>query len=390
MGVDVAEATMRIERLQRLMAREGIDALIIASPENTLYLSGAFIVTHELIPRRLALVLVPRDGDPVFIVSRVEEGFARQFSCLPRVLVYTFVEFGDPAAPDAPIPMAVELLQEWRLERATVAIEGAFMPVELHRILRERLPDARVAHGDDLLAEARWVKTPGEIALLGAAARATKAAVLEAFSASSAGWSEKQIADRIAGNLLAGGADMVTYVLLGSGPHSCMAHWPPTTAPVHAGQTVRVDVAGRFSGYYADFARTAVAGPPSGRQARFYRAVVRAHRRVIDAMRPGLPVAELFSLAGRWIEKEGLPFRSLHIGHSIGVHLHERPMITPWAREALEEHMVLNVEISYRDGETAGYQVEDLVWVTASGHEVLTSPLPDGELPMLGSAGRAQ
>ena len=42
--------------------------------------------------------------------------------------------------------------------------------------------------------------------------------------------------------------------------------------------------------------------------------------------------------------------------------------------------------IFFRDGETAGYHVEDLVRIVPQGREVLTTPIEDEELPVLGRA----
>lgn len=378
------EADVPIQRLQRLMVGNGVDVIVAASPENTLYLSEAFIMTQELIRERIAVVLVPRDGAPTFIVSRMEELLAKRLSSLSEVRTYAYVEFGDPGGMDAPIPMAADRIREWGLEAGVVAVEQGFLSAELYEILKARLPRARLVAGDVVLADARRVKGAGEIARLDAAARATERAVWEAFASADVGWTEKQVADAISRNLLANGADMVTYVFLGSGECGSMSHWIPSGTPIQAQDVVRVDVMGRFGGYCSDFARTVVAGRPSSKQAQIYRAIVRTQRRLLDSVRPGLPVRELYRMAGALMEKEGLPFRSLHIGHGIGTQLHERPMIAPFASEVLEADMVVNVEIFYRDGAMGGYHVEDLVRVAPGGREVLTTAIEDEELPVLG------
>lgn len=377
------------ERLHSLMERDGVDVLVAASPESTLYLSGAFIFTQELIRERLGLVVVPRSGEPAFIVSRMEQALAKHMSPSSHLHPYTYVEFGNVEASDAPVPVAVERIREWGLEGSVVAVEKSYLSADLYEILCKLLPKARIIDGSGLLAESRWVKSQTEVDCLRRAARATESAVWEAFSTAQIGWTEKQIADRIAGNLLRNGADTVVYVFLACGERGTMSHWIPGATPVHPGDIVRVDVAARFSGYWSDFARTVVAGLPSPEQTRIYRTIVSAHKRLTASMQAGLPIAALYRMAGQMLSEGGLQSQSLHIGHGLGTQLHERPMIAPFEPGALEPGMVLNLEIFYRDGVRAAYHVEDLVLVTADGPEVLTRQAGDEGFPVLGDVSLA-
>ena len=61
-----------------------------------------------------------------------------------------------------------------------------------------------------------------------------------------------------------------------------------------------------------------------------------------------------------------------HIGHGIGLGLHEHPMLNPAADEVLAPGMVLCIEPAHYDEDVAGYHIEDLVVVTEDGAEVLT------------------
>jgi Xaa-Pro aminopeptidase len=373
-----------MDRLQSLMAEHGMDAMVVTAPDDTFYLSGAFIMTQELIPDRVGVVLVTRGSQPLFIVSRMEEVLAKRWSRLNDVRTYTYVEHGDTVGEDTPMSIVIEHLRAKGHSRGTIGVQMRHLAAGWLTILAQGLPEARFVDGGSLLTEVQQVKSPAEVQRLSAAARATKAAVHEAFGSASAGWTEKRLANRIATNMLNTGADLVSYVLLASGEHGSMSHWMPDSSVVRPGDLVRVDVMGRYAGYCSDYAWTAVAGEPSPDQARIFQAVVRTHKQVVDAVRPRLPAKELYLVAKRSMENQGLPFRSLHIGHGLGVHLHERPMIGPLASDVLEVGMTLNLEIFYRDDVNAGYHVEDLVLVTQEGHDVITGPIVGEELPRLG------
>jgi len=61
-----------------------------------------------------------------------------------------------------------------------------------------------------------------------------------------------------------------------------------------------------------------------------------------------------------------------HAGHGVGLEIHEEPMIYKGSKFVLEPGMVVMIECGrYILGE-AGYQLEDLVLVTPSGHELMT------------------
>ena len=64
---------MNSQRINKLLDQSGLDALVVMSIENVTYLSGVWVVTQRVIPERLAFVLWPRNGEPVFILCKGEE-----------------------------------------------------------------------------------------------------------------------------------------------------------------------------------------------------------------------------------------------------------------------------------------------------------------------------
>ena len=100
----------------------------------------------------------------------------------------------------------------------------------------------------------------------------------------------------------------------------------------------------------------------------------------------GARCCDLFSWCRDEFQRLGLAFTMPHIGHSMGVDLHEHPILNPQTTDELVPGMIVNVEpIALDRPDGAGYHIEDLVLVTEGEPEVLTAPWPPGELRLIGA-----
>lgn len=74
-------------------------------------------------------------------------------------------------------------------------------------------------------------------------------------------------------------------------------------------------------------------------------------------------------------KRQSLPFAMPHVGHGIGIGLHEFPILEPANDTPLQVDMVVNVEpMAVLTGRKEAYHVEDLAEVTPDGPRVLTPP----------------
>ena len=356
---------MNLERFEALLAESGLDAVVASSLENVSYLSGARIVMQRLIPDRLALLLWPGQGDPAIVVCKGEDVACRDDCRIDDMRAYT--EF-----VTSPIDLLADVVIEKGLSRSRLGLETHLLPAAYVNQLQKRLPGATMVDCGDLLDRTRMIKTPEEIDALAAAGQATERAIRGAFERASIGESEKMVADDITAGVTAAGADVMNFMFLGTGTRSFEWHARPGPTRLEAGQVIHTDVSGNFVGYWSDLARTAFVGTPSPHQRDIYRRLYRTHVETLDAIRPGLQVGELYSVCQAAYRKVDLPFQMAHIGHGLGLGLHEYPMLKPTTDEPLQPGMVLCIEPAYLDPGVAGYHIEDLVLVTDDGREVLT------------------
>jgi Xaa-Pro aminopeptidase len=358
------------------MPRFGLDAVVATSYENLTYLSGAYIFTQRTIPTRMSAILLTADGDATYIFCSIEEIQIRDYTWIQDLRGYR--EFAED-----PMDMLAAVLREKKLDGKRVGLERRFLGADHVAKLEREGARATYVDTSEYFKTLRMIKTPAEIALLERAATTTRKAVEAAFAAARPGDTEKKVANNIVHHLFDQGCDETAFITLATAKNGSRAHHLPDATPLEAGHVVRTDLGGFFTGYYSDLARTYVVGEPTREQADTYRKLRRIYDEIIGQMTVGRPINELYETCRKGFEREGLAFFMPHIGHSIGVELHEAPMVEPKEKTVLQENMVFNIEPFFRDRLGQGYHVEDLILITATGPRILSGRLAPDELPVV-------
>ena len=358
-------ARANITTLQAEIREAGLDVAVAVSGDNFTYVTDTQILSHEIIPERLCMVIAPCEGDPLPLVCLPEAKQTRQDSWIGDIR--TYVEFKED-----PIAVLAQLLAELGFGAGRIGIEGRFLAVHYERQLAKALPKATLAAADIAFDRARAVKTPTEIEILSAAAKETETAIHETFQAARPGDTEKQVADDLTARLLKAGATS-RWIVLAAGANSAINHPYPSDKQLTEGETLRVDVGGVFEGYQSDVARTAVVGRASEAQQSLYQRLREIERETIAAARPGVRACDLYAICRKPYEKRGMELRGGAVGHSIGIALHEHPVLRAEDATELKPGMLFNVEPATIDPQGFLYHIEDLLLVTEGEPEILTT-----------------
>ena len=241
------------------------------------------------------------------------------------------------------------------------------------------LPEASLVAGDGAFDQARSLKTLLEVEILEAAALETERAILESFSQSYPGDSEKEVADRISTRLLKAGATS-SWITLAAGTNTATNHPWAGSKRLEPGEIVRVDTGGTFKGYRSDVARTAVVGEPSREQREFYRKLREVELETIDRARAGRRACQVYEDFVDAFQRRGLGVTSQAVGHGLGTGLHEYPVLNGREEAELVPGMVLCIEPAVFDSSGFLYHVEDLVLVTEGVPRVLTGLMDADDL----------
>jgi Xaa-Pro dipeptidase len=329
-----------------------VDALLISKLANIRYLTG--------FTGSSATVLVGPAGSVFFTDGRYDEQSRHQVPDLTRV-----ASMEDPAGP---ILEHVRRLGVGRLgfERHAVTV------AQLER-WQERLEGVRLTGVGEEVERLRWAKDTEELALLRSAQDATDGAFEDILELLVVGITERQAAAQLESAMSRHGADGASFgVIVAFGEHAAEPHHHPCHRTLAEGDVIKMDFGALVDGYHADMTRTVAFGEPVAELRKVHDIVAAAQQAGIDALRPGVPAAEVDRAARSVIEDAGYGDRFTHgLGHGVGLEIHEGPSLRRDGEDVLPAGAVVTVEPGVYLPGLGGVRIEDAVEVTEDGPSVL-------------------
>ena len=155
------------EALQREMAKNGIDMLLLSAPENIYYSTGyRSWYTSSLF--RPVYVLVPREGDPAIILRILEKTTVQYTSWTQRIYCWGTASrnLGKLDGKD-PIELVAAVLRDIQPDTKTIGLEAGdgqqhFWSISLLDDVIKSQPGIRFMDGSSAIQHARMVKTDWE------------------------------------------------------------------------------------------------------------------------------------------------------------------------------------------------------------------------------------
>jgi Xaa-Pro dipeptidase len=379
-------------RLAQVMDAEGLDALVATTIENLYYVTGFRSISHALFRGLELYGVFTRRGTGIVVPFVDTTGVAADEIAVDHLACYGkfFFEYADEpgvigrkirqwtAAPAAsPADALANVLRELGALGGRVGLDEANLFPLTWRTVEERLAGTTLVPAYQLLRRARMVKSDDEIARLERAAQIAEDGVAAVLGMLKPDVTEAAAAHVYEEEVLRRGASPF-FTVVTFGERAALADVYPSHRALRVGDLVRFDLGCIYEGYRSDISRTAVLGRATDKQARYYGAVLAGERAAIAAMKPGVPVSEIFDLAVRVTRENGIPhYQRHHVGHGIGLEPYDPPTINASTATRLEPGMVFCVETPYYEHGWGGVQVEDAVTVTAGGTRRLTRSSQD-------------
>ncbi len=372
----IEEYRSRLNRLRRLMAREGLDCLAVlgnrADNSNIRYLSN-----FEDFYGGESVIVVPLEGEPGFTTNAIMHGepmhsgiqdcWMEDVRCAAAPRTVT----GD-AKTVTILDHVADFVRERRSGAGTIGVVGDFNVEKLYDFLAATFDGSDVRYATGILREMRAIKSAAEVEVMRKACGLADAAMEAAMNAVEPGVTEIDIAAEANYALFKAGAEHPAFpIALSAGPRSGFKHMAPTDYEIQSGDIVYIDVGGRYRGYYSDCSRQRVCGEPTDEQLRFMETQIRIVEEVMEEAGPGAVIADLAEIGTAIARQEGYEDCLYFRGHGIGCATHDLPALAPGNPAALEENMVFCFEpMLVKEGfGTACW--EDIWWVNPEGVERL-------------------
>jgi len=389
----IDEYEARVSKARKLMAENGLDALLLTQEENIRYFAGGPLSDIYKVYHCNLFVLLPAaaDAEPVLLCSYAFQGMARNTWFEDR----RFWPF-DPNASllelSQSIGLLAEVIRDKKLADATIGIEKDSglrpgMTIKEWDELRSALPGVTWESSAPVVWGCRKYKSPREIEKHRAACQITCAAFEEAMHAIKPGITEKELARIINTRMFKEGAERRGFLSLTVGPpRGIWCDVMPADVPVERGALVVMDGGCEVAGYCCDMVRTVSVGPPSDNNKEMFDLAYEAQRNVEEALAEGSVIGDIHDISRRAFEDAGLAaYMSSggygQLGHGIGLSIHELPDLCRGSREKFEKGMIFSIEPAVSDHPDRGqatqlFIVENNFAITENGVERLT-PLDD-------------
>jgi Xaa-Pro aminopeptidase len=344
----------RIDKLREQMERNNVEATLITSSENRFYFSNF------------------RGSSGVLLITKSESFLLTDF------------RYTDQANEEAQLyevidhernlyPVISKIIQQNDI--TNLGIEFETLPVDDYLNLKEILPMTSFYKMDTSIFDIRMFKDEQEICYLKEAVSICDQSFEHILSFIKPGMSEKEIGLELEFFMRKAGAEGIkANHVIASGGRSCLPHGQATDRLVQVGDFVKMDIGARINGYYSDFTRTVVLGNPSEKQLEIYSIVKKAQEAALAEIGPGKVCSELDEVARSIIREAGYGDCFGHsLGHSIGLAVHEKPVMRKTDDTVLKPGMVITVEPGIYIQGFGGVRIEDFIVITEDGYENLTN-----------------
>ena len=343
----------RLDKLNQFILARNADGVIISKPENIRYFSG-FTGSNGM--------LIISDGQ-----NKLLTDFRYLEQASLQAPAFEIVPLGSH-----PFETLGKAFLDMGCKKA--GFESDFVTWDVYGKLADVLPQNSLIPCK--LDGLRMIKGKHELALIKKAVEIADNAFTHVLSFLKPGISEQDVAVELSYQMRKMGSEKEAFdTIVASGIRGALPHGQASSKVIEVGDMITMDFGAVYQGYHSDMTRTVVLGKANLKQQEVYSTVLTAQLVGIEAVKVGHIGRDVDALARKVIVDAGFGDYFGHgLGHGVGLFIHEEPRLSPGNTSiALEENMVVTVEPGIYLPAGAGYEIEDMVIVSAAGAQVLTA-----------------
>jgi Xaa-Pro dipeptidase len=360
------ERRARVDKAQRLIRENRIDAIVLENGSSMFYFTGAYRNTGPaftlVIPAKGAAQGVMVKSGDIMIPMDVNVRYAQD-------------------DPDVFKKLAA-ILKESAATRVGIEERVRF---GVYDGIRKEAPSLEFVSGDPVTAGCRMIKSPAEIALLQRANDITIEAYRATFATLREGMTNGELANNMSAAFKAlgtGGGAMAIF-----GKYTAFPHGSIAPQKLREGDFVLIDDGVSVEGYQSDITRTVIFGKPTARQRQVWELERQAQDAALRAANVAATCESVDAAARDTITKggfgpgykvPGLPHRT---GHGIGLDGHEWTNLVKGNKTKIQPGMCFSDEPTIAIYGEFGVRLEDCMYITESGAKMFTKQSPAIDQP---------
>jgi len=381
---------MRKERISKIkveMEKTDLGCLVLFDSGNKRYATSTAVASPE-VDNMGRYAIIPRNGEPYifgfgseviaekqncpWIAERAYPAHTTMFGALPK-------SFGAYKNFIKDLKMILDM--HGISKKSPIGVD--IIDSQLMLALQEEGYD--LDDGQDVMLNARMIKSDDEIMIMQNAAATVDAAFYKIAQNLHPGIRENEIQAVAAYELHRLGGQWVLNVQVTSGSRTHPHPHLSSDRLIQPGDLVFIDIVTLLNGYHTCYYRTLCCGKPSEKQKDLYKKTYEMLYKGIELAYPGKTtkdIVEVWPSAQYWGLKQESEAFGLAFGHGLGVGLWERPIISRLYSlknpVELKEGMVIAFETYAGEG-VDGARIESEVVISKNGPEVI-SKFPCEEL----------
>jgi Xaa-Pro aminopeptidase len=372
----------RLARARAALERSELGALLVFDVNNIRYLTGTTIGEWAR-DKFTRYALLARGAEPVVWDFGSAARHHRMYApwLLPENSRAGMLGLRGAVAPDAGLfERAVREIRGLLADAGVADLPLGVDVAELPMVFELQRQGVSVRDGQQVMLDAREIKSPDEIALLSTAASMVDGTYQAIVDALKPGIRENEVVALANKRLYEMGSDDVEAINAVSGERCSPHPHNFTDRLIRPGDQVYFDIIQAFNGYRTCYYRTFAVGRSTPAQRDAYLRAREWIDAAVELARPGVGTDEI---ARCWPRAEEFGFEDemaafgLQFGHGLGLGLHERPIISRLNSlenpVEIKEGMVFALETycPASDGFSAA-RIEEEIVVTADGPRVIT------------------
>jgi Xaa-Pro dipeptidase len=362
------EREARIEKAQRLLTEQKIEALILDAGTSLEYFTGISWWPSE----RTMVAIIPAKGDTRYVCPGFEEPRLRELIKIGKD-VYAWQE------DESPYKQIAVALKDAGILSGNVGIEERLRFFILDGV-RKEASHLNYVSGDPVTVPCRIIKSTAELALMQKSNNVTSAAIKFGISQLHEGMTQVALSAIIVeAQQKLGGASPDALVLFGKS--SFFPHGSIKPQTLKGGDIVLMDCVCTVESYWSDITRTIVFGAePTKRQLEIWNLEQRAQAAGFNAAKPGVACEGVDAAARKVITDAGfgpgykLPGLPHRTGHGIGMDVHEWGNMVKGNKQILQPGMCFSVEPTISIPGEFGVRLEDCAYMTEHGPKWFSQP----------------